>query len=431
MPFVDTLRLYTQSIVIALISVVLFYYLHWNFSSKSVWDNAFEGVCRDSQHIIACSLIYGAIENTVFFIGLFVCYQLICHYFWKWRYESDITNIISEMAKCENPQRKSSDYKAQPIEETTKKMGYSYNLDPFILFCPYLISPILKWSSMTNLLIHLSYYITYRNLPFPDDDSKEQSGPWRIHYSEIEIIQLNWPKIINPFPEGYAYETDITLHYSIFRSVWTFLIWTCIDFVLWRGDYGLVYLFETGINNVMQRYTKLHCQMINDLLLQHVEHIGDLARLIVSFHGDGPLEQFVLIKVKLHECLKQFQLELLFNILTAFTVIASSLRIYYIPVMVNLMNPICYVLGITAFIVLVAILVFNGVGSDAMHLLREFEELFNYCTQIGAIVLSVLWSMIVWRNMQQKKEDLIEQQNKSLIKEFMDRVFEYKRENVN
>ena len=136
------------------------------------------------------------------------------------------------------------------------------------------------------------------------------------------------------------------------------VIFTLDDFglYLWKESMGLTYLFETGINRVMEQYTKEHCSMISDLLLPHVWYIKDLSDLIVSYHGQRPLEQFILIKVKLHECLKYFKLELLFNILTLFTVTASSLRIYYNPVMVNLMNPLCYILGITAFVIFVVIL---------------------------------------------------------------------------
>ena len=431
--------LYLNSVLIALVSIIPLYLLHWDYKSVSIWDNVFEYVCKDSTKIITCSIIYGVIENGLFFGGFFILYQTICHYHWKWRYHSDITNLLNQITNNNNNNK--SEEKSKSIEETTKNMGYK--IDPLFITFPWLISPILKWNSFTNFIIHLSYFITYYNLDslienedeiqienemeqFPInniDNNNDVFSLWNYKLSDMDL-KLNWPKIINPFPSNFDYEQDIIGYYSVFRTFWSFLIWMILDYILWKENVGLTYLFETGINKIMQQYTKEHCKMINDLLLPHVIYIKDLSNLILSYHGSRPLEQFILIKVKLHECLKYFKLELLFNILTLFTVLASSLRIYYNPVMVNLMNPICYILGITAFIIFVIILVFNGVGSDALHLLREFEEIFTYSTEIGVIVLSITWACIIWKNMRDKKVALVTQQSRSLVKDFLKKIFQ-------
>eukprot|EP01084_Bolivina_argentea_P308578 533628_1 len=421
-----TIRLYFSTTLIGCLSGIILYFLHWNFSSKSVWDTVYEMSCTNSQNVITCSIIYGLFENMIFFTGLICVYQIICHWHWKWRYHSDIRNLINKMNEHKsNNNDNNAPKQSKPIEETTRGLGY--NLDPLIITFPWLMSPILKWNSLTNLLIHLSYYITYYNLPSISNtsDSATDIEPysWKITYSEIEIIELNFPKIINPFPADYNYNDNLTLHYSVFRTLWSFVIYCVLDYILWKERYGLTYLFETGINKVMQQYAEEHCALIDDLLLTHVQYIKDLSKLIVEFHGNR-LEQFILIKVKLHECLKYFKLELLFNILTVFTVLASSMRIYYTPVVVNLMNPVCYILGITAFVILVVILVFNGIGSDAMHLLREFEQVFNYSTHIGAIVFCLIWGVVVWKNMRQKKVALMQQQSRSLVKDILNKIFQ-------
>ena len=77
-----------------------------------------------------------------------------------------------------------------------------------------------------------------------------------------------------------------------------------------------------------------------------------------------------------------------------------------------------------SFHCIVVILVFNGVGSDALHLLREFEQIFNYSTEIGVIVLSILWAILVWKNMRDKKVSLVQQQSRSLVKDFLRRIFQ-------
>ena len=128
--------------------------------------------------------------------------------------------------------------------------------------------------------------------------------------------------------------------------------------------------------------------------------------------------------MKLHECLKLMDIGMLFNVLTVCTVSILSMRFYSIPVVVNLINPICYMLGMAALFMFALILFFNGIGSDALHLLQEFDELLNYSSYFGVSVLVTVWAVIVWRNMQKKKEDLLNQQTNSMLKDFLKKVFE-------
>merc|ERR1719242_2548103 len=126
---------------------------------------------------------------------------------------------------------------------------------------------------MTNFLIHCSFYITFYNLPFLESadslhsqselesnsnpfstaDAMDDDKSWMLSYADITFIELNWPRMVNPFESGYV---NLTLEYAVFRSIWSFLMWYILDYILWHRHYGLTYLFETGINDVTQRYTK-------------------------------------------------------------------------------------------------------------------------------------------------------------------------------
>ena len=92
-----------------------------------------------------------------------------------------------------------------------------------------MVSPILKWNAFTNFLIHLSYFITYYNLDsLITNDNEHQEiqvkveqeinndditiSLWNYKLSDIDF-KLNWPKIVNPFPNDFDYEQDIIGYY--------------------------------------------------------------------------------------------------------------------------------------------------------------------------------------------------------------------------
>ena len=230
--------MYLISGVIVLIAILTLYALgiDSNTPERSLWDHTFEFTCAKSSSITACALVFGLIENAIFFGLIFTLYRIWIYYHWKWRYQSDISDLIVELTKLDEQQGEpifadvftvNPSKKIRPVEESTKNMGYK--IDPFVLLFPWLCSPILKWNAMSNFLIHCSFYITFWNLPnlesaapltssesLEDIQDKSNSNILDLHF-----LELNWPKMVNPFESGY---TNLTLEYAVFRTFSNFLI---------------------------------------------------------------------------------------------------------------------------------------------------------------------------------------------------------------
>jgi hypothetical protein len=128
------------------------------------------------RHKFKCGLIFGCIESSLFLGFLCLLFKYISNLHWKYRYQSHISPSITSILeqdkankhkyKNNNNNNSYSNSSRNPNQNpnATELISslFSYNFfDPFMIAFPWLITPFMKWHTMTNFVIHCSQHLAY------------------------------------------------------------------------------------------------------------------------------------------------------------------------------------------------------------------------------------------------------------------------------
>ncbi|ETO07720.1 hypothetical protein RFI_29668 [Reticulomyxa filosa] len=236
---------------------------------KSIWDSVHELVCTRQNW--PCTLMYGVIESVVILVVMAFFYFIVFFkLYWRLRYHN---NRISRQLRSLDPYMI-----AFPWLCATKFFFFIYvytytyiHMYTMLLF-KRLVSPILKWHTITSLLILSINNVTYALYGTLDATMVEQ------------LYQRKRMKILSK--DGvFSEQMQLNLVSDWMRCLCFTVTWGVIDYALWsdQHNFGLGFLFEKGPHCTIASLHEEYVQCLRHSIGPHVAHIGDLSDLILSF----------------------------------------------------------------------------------------------------------------------------------------------------
>ena len=349
--------------------------LHWNSGTQSKLDSLYIFTCAESKRLQRCSLIYGCLESVIFASLLIGAYYICFWSYFRIRYHL-----------------KSSDFLA--------------GIDAYIIALPWLLSPLLRWHSITSLLMDgtqlfdgLFFYEYPESIEATDSLTRNLLDELNVESDHI-LNDIDDVESVNvPSYELAAYPILLS---AVIRTLWSFLLWTGMDLFLWNNK-SLLWLFEHGPNSAILSLRSEHIRSMYHLLLPHFDGIHDVTKLCLQFIDDEA--PFILMEIKQNilESLRATDLSESYKVFSVVVAVVSAFRLWYCPSVGYVLSPVFFVLGIVIFVLMVIISIANGDFrmTPGAHNCDYASFVF-----IGVFCTALLWGFIIWTCMLNRLERL-------------------------
>ena len=366
-------------------TLIILFTLHWNSNIESKFDALHMLTCSESSHV--CSLVYGCFESIIFALILCAIYYGFFYLYFRIRYHFVLSDILS-------------------------------GFDAYIIALPWLLSPLLKWHSVTSLIIDaaqlfdsvfiyqypmesVSNIITGNNRLLLQEMINIENDVLNEVSAEIDNNSSSLIEIEPQSTPSYELAAYPILVAAFIRTLWSFILWNGLDQYLWSNK-SLNWLFESGPNKAIISLKSEHQRMINQQLLPHLDYISDITRIILQYvDEDAPL---VLLDIKqsLSDSLKHTNLTNAYKWFSVITATMSAYRLWYCPSVGYIFAPVLFVIGVIIFVAIIITAIANGdAGSLNCHGID-----YQFFIVFGVFGSALCWGLFIWWCMQKRLETL-------------------------
>eukprot|EP01084_Bolivina_argentea_P151399 264248_1 len=368
-----------RELICAIFTLIVLIILHWNFNSYSTFDELHLFTCSSSNNHI-CSLIYGCFETILFAAILIALYYGFFYLYFRLRYHLSSTDLLS-------------------------------GIDAYIISLPWLLSPLLKWHSVTSLIMHSSQlFDSLFFYQYPQHISAEIASISTTSTRtllEINIqndilsdnnMQINTTNAIYIEDIGYELPVYSLLVAAFIRTLWSFLLWNGLDHYLWTHK-SLTWLFESGPNKAIISLKAEHQRIVYNTLLPYFDYISDITRLCVQFIDDQPL---ILLDIKksIFQSLKHNNLSTSYKWFSVITAVMSGYRLWYCPSVGYIFAPVFFIIGVIVIVLIVILAILEG---DPGSFNCDFRLCnYHFFIVFGVFGAGICWGFIIWWCMQKR-----------------------------
>jgi len=323
--------------------------LHLNSDTESKFDTLYVFTCDGSNR---CSLLYGCIESLLFAALLIGAYYLFFGLYFRMRYHFKSSDFLS-------------------------------GLDAYFIAMPWFLSPLLRWHSITSLLIDgLQLFDGLFFYQYPDDMDPV--------ISSRNLLDELTSTTSSPAPvyELAAYPLLMT---AFIRTLWSFLLWTAMDTFLWNNK-SLLWLFENGPNSAILSLRSEHRRSVYNRLLHHFEGIDDVTTLCIDYKDDDVPLVLLDIKQDILESLRVTDLSTSYKVLSVVVVVVSAFRLWICPSVGHMLFPLFKVIGEVIFVLVVITFIVLLIMACLVADGRKRCECLIYCVccMVGDVIKECL-----------------------------------------